>query len=161
MNPIKTPRQMLFDQTGIPHLGEGGSVPKLSPHGEKLFAKLSKKLSRVLGRAPTSEELLQLHHEIHGMTPKQYADGGSVLGGVLGHGLNLYGAVPEAIAAGRQALAGQYGPAASHAIEAASSFLPPQLTALYLGLAPTTLGDDTIAGWNASEAARKQKSNNQ
>jgi hypothetical protein len=89
-----------------------------------------------------------------------YADGGGVLGKYFGHGLGALGALPDTIEAGRLALAGKFLPAAGSATEAASTFLPLPAMAAYMGMKPTELGDDTLAGWKAQELARKQKNIN-
>ena len=72
MNPIKSPTEMLYNEVGLPHMAGGGAaaeaIAKLAPGAEQLFKSLSKKLSSVLGRAPTPEELQQLQHEIHGLS---------------------------------------------------------------------------------------------
>ena len=62
MNPIKSPQEMIYEEAGLPHYAPGGSV--LSAGASQLFKNLSKKLSSVLGRAPTAQELQQLEQEV-------------------------------------------------------------------------------------------------
>jgi len=56
---------MIYEEAGLPHYAPGGSV--LSSGGQQLFKNLSKKLTGVLGRAPTAQELHQLEQEIHAL----------------------------------------------------------------------------------------------
>jgi hypothetical protein len=63
---------MIYEEAGVPHMAGGGALEevavKLAPGAEQLFKKLSKKLSTVLGRSPTTEELSQLQQEVHGLS---------------------------------------------------------------------------------------------
>jgi hypothetical protein len=70
MNPIKSPREMLFEMAGIPSFAGGSQVPKIGAEMYKLITSAIERYTKAYGKPPPAEDVKALRAHVEQISKK-------------------------------------------------------------------------------------------